>query len=129
MKENRLEKIVVNTSFGKQAVSQADFEKKSLPEIKRELAQILGQVAQERPARKSIAGFKIREGMVVGLRATLRGKRMNDFLSRVVNIVLPRIRDFAGIRLTRVDHSGNLTFGIKEQTVFPEIVLEESRVT
>ena len=129
MKENRLEKIVVNTSFGKQFVAHPDFEKKSLPEIKNELAQILGQVPQPRPAKKSIAGFKIREGMIIGLRATLRGKRMKDFLDRVVNIVLPRIRDFAGIRLTSIDSTGNLTFGIKEQTVFPEVVLEESRVT
>ena len=129
MKENRLEKIVVNTSFGKQFIANPEFEKKFLPEIKNELAQILGQVPQPRPARKSIAGFKIREGMIIGLRGTLRGKRMEDFLNRVVNIVLPRIRDFAGIKLTSIDGAGNLTFGIKEQTVFPEIILEESRVS
>lgn len=128
MKNPRLEKIVVNTSFGRMATSQPEFVKKVLPEIKKELAALSGQAPQERASRISIAGFKLREGTVIGLRATLRGARMKDFLSRAVNIALPRIRDFRGIPLRNVDESGNLTFGIKEHTVFPEISLEDTQV-
>lgn len=126
--KNTLEKIVVNTSFGKQVTASAEFESKSVPEIRKEMAAILGQMPYPRPAKKSIAGFKIREGMVLGMAATLRGKRMKQFLDRVINIVLPRIRDFQGLKLNSVDQNGNFTFGIKEHVVFPEIVLEESRV-
>ncbi|PIR88107.1 MAG: 50S ribosomal protein L5 [Candidatus Harrisonbacteria bacterium CG10_big_fil_rev_8_21_14_0_10_45_28] len=126
--KNSLEKIVVNTSFGKQATAHADFEAKFMPEIKKELSMILGQTPHPRPAKKSIAGFKIREGMILGLRATLRGEKMKQFLERVVNIVIPRIRDFQGLKLQGVDGNGNYSFGIKEQLVFPEIILEESKV-
>ncbi|PIR87069.1 MAG: 50S ribosomal protein L5 [Candidatus Harrisonbacteria bacterium CG10_big_fil_rev_8_21_14_0_10_49_15] len=125
--KNSIEKVVVNTSFGKQATAMSDFESKVLPEIRTELAAIIGQMPQVRPARKSIAGFKLREGMAVGMRATLRGAKARQFVSRVVNIVLPRIRDFRGIKLSGIDRDGNLTFGIKEHIVFPEIVLEESK--
>ena len=125
--KNSIEKIVVNTSFGKQATSLSDFDSKILPEIRKEMATVIGQMPQDRAARKSIAGFKLREGMVIGLRTTLRGARAAAFISRVVNIVLPRIRDFRGVKLSGIDRDGNLTFGIKEHIVFPEIVPEDSK--
>lgn len=126
--ENTIEKVVVNSSVGKQSTSSADFEGKQMPIIQKELAKIVGQMPQTRPAKKSIAGFKLREGMIVGLRATLRGRRARQFVEKVVNIVLPRIRDFRGIKFSTIDSQGNLTFGIKEHIVFPEIVLEETTV-
>ncbi|MDO8601581.1 MAG: 50S ribosomal protein L5 [bacterium] len=122
-----LEKIVVNTSFGK-LTSLADFKDKGLPEIQQSLAAITGQKAQERPAKKSISGFKLREGTIVGLKVTLRGRKMMQFLAKINAIVMPRVRDFRGISATGIDNEGNLTFGIKEHTVFPEIVLENTRV-
>ena len=121
------EKIVVNSSFGK-LTSVPEFETKVLPEIAGAISAITGQKPQQRPAKKSIAGFKIREGMIVGLKVTLRGKKMMQFFEKTINVVIPRIRDFRGIELSTVDSNGNLTFGIKEHTVFPEIVLENSRV-
>lgn len=122
-----LEKIVVNTSFGK-LTTLADFSDKGLPEIQQSIAAITGQKAQERPAKKSISGFKLREGTIVGLKVTLRGKKMMQFLDKVNAIVMPRVRDFRGISSKGIDQAGNLTFGIKEHTVFPEIILENSRV-
>ncbi len=122
-------KIVVNTSFGKLSTNSPDFKDKVLPEIMESFATIVGQKGQERPARISIAGFKLREGIVIGLKATLRRKKMMQFIERVVHIVMPRIRDFHGISLHSVDKMGNLTFGIKEHVVFPEIVLEKARVS
>jgi large subunit ribosomal protein L5 len=125
--KNSLEKIVVNTSFGKLATGTAEFEEKFLPEIKESFAAIVGQAGQERAARISISGFKIREGMIIGLKATLRRKKMNQFLQRVIAIVMPRIRDFHGFPTKSIDGKGNLTFGIREHIVFPEIVLEKAR--
>lgn len=122
-----LEKIVVNSSFGK-LTSLADFKDKGFPEIQQSLAAITGQKPQERPAKKSISGFKLREGTIVGLKTTLRGKKMMQFLEKVNAIVMPRVRDFRGINSKGIDADGNLTFGIKEHTVFPEIILENSRV-
>ncbi len=121
-------KIVVNTSFGK-LTTLADFTDKGLPEIQQSLAAITGQKPQERPAKKSISGFKLREGTIVGLKVTLRGKKMMQFLDKVNAIVMPRVRDFRGISSKGIDEHGNLTFGIKEHTVFPEIVLENARVS
>ncbi|OGM91611.1 50S ribosomal protein L5 [Candidatus Wolfebacteria bacterium RIFCSPLOWO2_01_FULL_45_19] len=123
----KLEKIVVNVGVGR--LSQApNFSDKILPEIDKELALITGQKPSPRGAKQSIAGFKIRAGNVVGLKVTLRGKRMRDFLSRLVNIALPRVRDFRGVDLKNVDKSGNLSIGFREHSVFPEINLETSRV-
>lgn len=123
-----LEKIVVNTSFGK-LTTLADFSDKGLPEIQQALAAITGQKPQDRPAKKSISGFKLRQGTIIGLKVTLRGKKMMQFLEKVNAIVMPRVRDFRGISTRGIDAHGNLTFGIKEHTVFPEIVLENARVT
>lgn len=121
-------KIVVNAGIGKLR-GQSQFDEKVLPEIEKELAAITGQKPAERMAKKSISTFKIREGEVVGLQVTLRKQRMNDFLSKVANIVLPRVKDFRGLDLSNVDHDGNLNFGFREQTVFPEINPERSRVS
>ncbi len=122
-----LSKLIVNSGVGKLR-NQAQFDDKILPEIEKELSIITGQKPAERKAKKSISSFKIREGEVVGLQVTLRKQRMNDFLSKVVNVVLPRVKDFRGLELSNVDHDGNLNFGFREQTVFPEINPEKSRV-
>jgi large subunit ribosomal protein L5 len=125
--KNSIEKIVVNTGIGRLA-SQSNFEEKILPEVVKEFSMITGQKPANRTVRQSIAGFKIREGAVVGLVTTLRGKRMVDFFEKLVNVVLPRIRDFRGITLTSVDSAGNLNIGIKDYLVFPEINQESSKV-
>lgn len=126
MRSQNLKKIVVATGVGK--LSQAPhFEENLLPEISKELAQIAGQKPQTRPAKKSIAGFKIRQGNLVGLRITLRGQRMEDFLYRMVNVALPRVRDFRGIDPRQIDSQGNLTIGFKDHTVFPEISPEDTK--
>ena len=123
-----IEKIVVNTGVGRLATSNAQFEEKMLPEILAEFMAITGQRPAIRKAPASIAGFKLRQGTVVGMNATLRGKRMRDFLERLVTVVLPRVRDFRGIDLKNVDGNGNLTIGIKEHVAFPEIVPENSKI-
>ncbi len=118
----RLEKIVVNIGLGR-ALKDEKFMEIAL----RDLALITGQKLKTTPAKKSIANFKIREGMIVGAVATLRGARMYDFLSRLVDIALPRSRDFRGLDPKSIDQSGNLTIGMKEHIVFPEIKGEEVR--
>ncbi len=123
----KLEKIVVNVGVGRLR-QQAGFEDKILPAIEEEVAMITGQKPVRRQAKKSIAGFKIRAGDVVGLQVTLRGKRMEDFLKRVISFVLPRVKDFRGIDLKNIDGSGNLNIGFREQFVFPEIAAEKSKV-
>lgn len=123
-----LHKITVNTGVGRLATSNAHFEEKVLPELIAEFKAVTGQQPALRHAVKSIAGFKLREGTVVGMNATLRGKRMRDFLERLNAIVLPRVRDFRGIPVKNIDANGNLTVGIREHTAFPEIVPENSKV-
>ncbi len=124
---SKLDKIVVNSGFGRLA-TQPSFEEKTLPELMREFAALTGQKPAPRPARTSISGFKIRQGLVVGMTATLRGKRMADFLRRFIAVVLPRIRDFRGIPLQNVDARGNLNVGVREQFAFPEVTPETSKV-
>jgi large subunit ribosomal protein L5 len=126
-KIGKLEKIVVNVGIGRLS-QQSNFEDKILPEVIKELSLITGQKPFICKAKKSIAGFKVRAGQIVGLKVTLRRQKMKDFLSRLVNIALPRVRDFKGINLKSIDDKGNLTIGIKEHTVFPEINPEASRV-
>jgi large subunit ribosomal protein L5 len=111
-----LEKIVVNMGVGEAVVNS-----RALDGAMEDLARITGQKAQLRRARKSIAGFKIREGMPVGARATLRGERMWEFLDRFVSIALPRVRDFRGVSPTSFDGRGNYAIGLREQVIFPEI--------
>ena len=123
-----IEKIVVNAGIGRTSQT-AQFEEKVLPQITRDLASITGQKPQLRPAKKSIAGFKMREGQIVGTRITLRGKKAVDFFERLITIVIPRVRDFTGIDLHTVDAHGVLNLGFKEQYVFPEVDPEESIMT
>jgi large subunit ribosomal protein L5 len=116
MQVPRIEKITLNMGVG-----EAKTEAKALDSAIEELTTIAGQRAQVRRARKSIAGFKIREGMPVGARVTLRGDRMYEFLDRLVSIALPRIRDFRGLSPGSFDGRGNYSIGIREQIIFPEI--------
>ena len=110
----RLTKIVINMGFG---IVEKDVQKKLVDE----LAAITGQHPMLCKARKSVSNFKLREGMVVGAKVTLRGDRMYEFLERLSRITLPRIRDFRGIPGRGFDGRGNYTFGLKDQTTFPEI--------
>src|SRR5205823_15068926 len=106
-------------------VGEAKTDAKALDSAMDELTIIAGQRAQLRRARKSIAGFKVREGMPVGARVTLRGARMWEFLDRLVSIALPRIRDFRGLSLESFDGRGNYSLGIREQIIFPEISYDD----
>lgn len=128
MQSDYLEKIIVSVGVGKMRLSSPQFEEKVLPEIIKEFSIITGQKPAVAKAKKSIAGFKVRQGEIVGLKAILRRKRMNDFLARIVNVVLPRVRDFRGLNTKSIDQNGNMSFGFKDQLVFPEINPESSRV-
>lgn len=123
----RLNKIVVNTGVGRLS-QQPNFEEKILPEIIKELSLITGQKPSASVAKKSIAGFKTRIGQIIGLKTTLRRRKMYDFLERLVKITLPRVKDFRGINLKNVDNGGNLTIGLKDQSAFSEINQELSKV-
>lgn len=112
----RLKKVVLNMGLG-----EAIFNIKVLEKSAEELAQIAGQKAVITKARKSIAGFKLREGMPIGCMVTLRRDRMYDFLDKLFNIALPRVRDFRGLSQKVFDGKGNCSIGIKEQIIFPEI--------
>jgi large subunit ribosomal protein L5 len=112
----RLQKITLNMGIG-----DAKTEAKVLDSALDQLSTIAGQRAQVRRARKSIASFKLREGMPVGVRVTLRGARMWEFLDRLISIALPRIRDFRGLEPRSFDGRGNFSLGIREQIIFPEI--------
>ena len=116
MQVPRLRKITLNMGVG-----EAKTDAKVLDSAIDELTTIAGQRAQVRKARKSIAGFKVREDMPVGARVTLRGDRMWEFLDRLVSIALPRIRDFRGLNPRSMDGRGNFSLGIREQIIFPEI--------
>ena len=116
MQVPRIEKITLNMGVG-----DAKTDAKALDSAIEELTTIAGQRAQVRRARKSIASFKLREGMPVGARVTLRGARMYEFLDRLVSIALPRIRDFRGLNPDSFDGRGNYSLGIREQIIFPEI--------
>ena len=116
MQVPRLRKITLNMGVG-----EAKTDAKVLDSAIDELTTIAGQRAHVRKARKSIAGFKVREGMPVGARVTLRGDRMWEFLDRLVSIALPRIRDFRGLSPRSMDGRGNFSLGIREQIIFPEI--------
>ena len=116
MQVPRVKKITLNMGVG-----EAKTDAKQLDLAVEELTTIAGQRAQVRLARRSIAGFKVREGMPVGARVTLRGARMWEFLDRLVSIALPRIRDFRGLSPRSFDGRGNFSLGIREQIIFPEI--------
>ena len=116
MRVPKITKITLNMGVG-----DAKTDAKALDSAIEELTTIAGQRAQVRRARKSIASFKLREGMAVGARVTLRGARMYEFLDRLVSIALPRIRDFRGLNPRSLDGRGNFSLGIREQLIFPEI--------
>ncbi|MBR5562299.1 MAG: 50S ribosomal protein L5 [Clostridia bacterium] len=112
----KLEKIVINVSSG-EAITNS----KSIEAIVSDLKQITGQTPVKCKAKKSVANFKLREGMVIGAKVTLRGDRMYEFLDRLFNLALPRVRDFRGINPNSFDGRGNYNMGVKEQLIFPEI--------
>lgn len=124
----QLEKIVINVGTGRLS-AQPNFEEKTLPAVMEELSSITGQKPAVRRAKKSIAGFKLRMGTTVGLKTTLRKKRMSEFLRKLTNVALPRVRDFRGISQTAIDENGNLTIGLKEHLVFPEVNPETSKAS
>ena len=115
----KVEKVVVNVGIGK--ITKDD---KAVEKIVADLAKLTGQKPVFRKAKKSISSFKLREGMNVGLSVTLRGKRMYDFIDRLISIALPRSKDFRGIDTKNFDKNGNLNLGMKESSVFPEVTYE-----
>jgi len=115
MQAPKLEKVVVTTGIGK---IQGD--KKKVALIADRLAKITGQKPKQNAAKMSVAGFKLREGNIIGYQVTLRGARMNDFLDKLINVALPRTRDFRGLSASSIDEMGNYNMGIKEHTIFPE---------
>jgi len=119
MQVPRLEKIVVNMGVG-----DGQAEPRLLEGAMSELGLISGQKPSIRLARRSIAGFKVRAGAKIACMVTLRGNRMYEFLDRLVNIVIPRIRDFRGLAPNSFDKAGNYTLGLREQTIFPEVSLD-----
>src|SRR5215216_6148370 len=114
----RLEKIVISMGLGKYATAG---EKEKINQAEKELAVIAGQKPVRTKAKKSVANFKVREGMETGLKVTLRGARMYEFLDRMISLAFPRVKDFRGVSATGFDKAGNYNFGFNEQTVFREV--------
>lgn len=120
----RLEKIVINIGLGR-----AKDDKRLMEVATTTLRKITGQEPIKTTAKQSIASFKLREGNKIGLKVTLRGQRMYEFFDRLVNIVLPRLRDFHGVSFKAFDQQGNYSLGLPDQTVFPEITFEDAPIT
>lgn len=116
----KIEKVVINVGFGKR-VKDKDF----ISNIEKTLIKISGQKPVFTKAKKSIASFKVREGMLIGIMVTLRGNRMYHFLDKLLNVSFPRVRDFRGIPESSVDKTGNLSIGFKENSAFPEVKVED----
>lgn len=119
MQAPRLVKVVVSTGTGK-----ID-DKQKIALIEDRLARITGQKPSPRPAKQSIASFKLRQGDIIGYQVTLRGARMRSFLDKLIHIALPQTRDFRGLKTSAIDDMGNITLGIREHTIFPETADEE----
>lgn len=119
MQSPKVQKVVLSIGTGKVQ------DKARIALIQDRLARISGQKAAPRPAKKSIASFKSREGDVIGYQVTLRGERMFSFLDKLINVALPQTRDFRGLKVTAIDEMGNYTLGIKDHTIFPECSEEE----
>lgn len=119
MEAPKIEKVVISVGTGRVQ------DKAKLALIQDRLAQITGQKASPRPAKQSIASFKLRQGDIIGYQVTLRGARMMHFLDKLINLALPRTRDFHGLKVSAIDEMGNYTLGIKEHTIFPECGDEE----
>ena len=117
----RLQKIVINVGLGK-----AKDDKKVLETATNTVRKITGQAPVQTTAKNSIAGFKLREGNKIGLKVTLRGEKMYEFLDRIITIVLPRLRDFHGVSSKAFDGQGNFSLGLVDQSVFPELSFEET---
>ena len=117
----KIRKVVLNSGVGKIAGDE-----KAVDAIEKAMTTIAGQKAVRSSVKKAIAAFKTREGMKVGVRVTLRGEKMYDFLDRLISIALPRTRDFHGVNTSGIDQAGNLTIGIKEDIVFPEVSHERT---
>lgn len=116
-----IEKIVISVGTGR-----VD-DKAKIALIQDRLALITGQKASPRPAKQSIAAFKLREGDIIGYQVTLRGQRMKDFLNKLIHVALPQTRDFRGLKTSSIDEMGNYTIGIKENSIFPETADEDIR--
>jgi len=124
----KIEKVVINTGFGRQVSGKTSEEQKKIQDtVLQELSLISGQRPVLKKAKKSISGFKIREGQVIGAAVTLRGKKMFDFLEKLIHIALPRLRDFQGVAPDSFDKKGNLTIGLREHIAFPEILPEKAK--
>lgn len=119
MQTPRIQKVVISTGVGKVQ------DKQRLAHIQDRLAKITGQKVSARPAKQSIASFKLRQGDIIGYQVTLRGVRMQDFLFRLIHVALPQTRDFRGLKVTAIDDMGNYSLGIKEHTIFPETADED----
>ncbi len=119
MEAPKIEKVVISTGVGK-----ID-DKHKLALIEDRLAKITGQKPSPRPAKQSIASFKLREGDIIGYQVTLRGAQMNSFLDKLIHVALPQTRDFRGLNASAIDEMGNMTLGIKEHTIFPETTNDE----
>ena len=117
----RVTKVVINVGMGEGAK-----EIKLLEDVQKELSQISGQYAVITKAKKDISNFKVRKGSPVGCKVTLRGRRMYEFLDRLINVSIPRIRDFRGVSSKAFDRTGNYTLGLTEQTIFPEIEIDKT---
>lgn len=115
----KIEKICINRGIG-----EATADKKIVEVALNEMSKIAGQKAVPTKAKKSISNFKLREGMVIGVRTTLRGDKMYEFLDRLIAVALPRVRDFQGVKDKSFDGRGNYTLGVKEQIIFPEINMD-----
>jgi large subunit ribosomal protein L5 len=115
----KIEKVVVSVGTGRVE------DKAKVALIQDRLARITGQKPSPRPAKQSIASFKLREGDIIGFQVTLRGARMNHFLDKLIHLALPQTRDFRGLKTASIDEMGNYTLGIKEHTIFPETADEE----
>ena len=120
----KLDKIIVNVACG-----EAKENHKIIENVMSELAQITGQKPVECRSKKAVANFKLREGQVIGVKVTLRGESMYEFLDRLFNVALPRVRDFRGINANSFDGRGNYSFGLKEQIIFPEIDFDKVEAT
>ena len=120
MEVPKLEKIVINMGVG-----EASVDSKFMEAAVKDLELIAGQKPVVTKARKSIAGFKIREGQTIGAKVTLRGENMYNFMEKLIKIALPRVRDFRGVSKTAFDGKGNYTLGVKEQIIFPEIEYDQ----
>lgn len=120
METPKLVKAVLNVGVGRNSKEQA-----YIDNVVKSLTNITGQQPVKTKAKKSISSFKVREGMIIGVKVTLRDQRMYDFIEKLINVSFPRIRDFRGISESLIDNKGNMTIGLKEHTAFPEIRVED----